>query len=130
MYEDRIFQHEFGHYLFNRMVDPLSSVVCGLISVGSIIIKGKQEHRGTFTEIDANRLAFEYFFKNDDGFGFIDNGYMKSHTYEENNHNIVKWHWHENPLDYHNINDTKYRPDEDNRYCYFLLNDYYRHYKR
>ena len=128
--EDRLFQHEFGHYLFNRMVDPLSSVVCGLISVGSIIIKGKQEHRGTFTEIDANRLAFEYFFKNDDGFGFIDNGYMKSHTYEENNHKIVKWYWHENPLDYHNINDTKYRPDEDNRYCYFLLNDYYRHYKR
>ena len=50
---DKYFQHEFGHYLFNRTTDPVSGIVCSLISLGSATFN-KDGHKESFSEFDAS----------------------------------------------------------------------------
>ena len=125
---DELFQHEFGHYLFNRTIDPVSGIVCSLISLGSAKFN-KDGHKECFAEIDANRLAFEYFFENVDGFGYInEKGERISNEYIGKDGKVYRnWHWQHNPLnayqDSPGIYKERYIKDSSKPYRYFLLND-------
>jgi len=135
-----LFQHEFGHYLFNRKMDPISGIICSLVSGASALFT--DDHHNTFTEIDANRLAFEYFVENIDGFGYIDeDGYMHSNTHKKRDDEfgnstdeIQNWDWANHPLNtYQDVPgqyNKKYKRNSERPYRYYFLNDYYKIKKR
>jgi len=85
---DNLFQHEYGHYLQSRRFGVADLFAFSIESFVSGI--WANDHRKTYTEIDANRRAFEYFINTVDGFGVKDEtGYWSSE----------KWQWQVNPLE-------------------------------
>ncbi len=60
---NRLFQHEFGHYLQSQAFGPLWSFVFGVESVYSAIKNSPGKHKLFYTEQDANARSFLYYRK-------------------------------------------------------------------
>ena len=83
-----LFQHEFGHYLQSRLSGIGFLFAFGIESGFSDWFAN--DHRLTYTEIDANRRALKYFSNQYVNYGWID---------EEGYYHSSNWKWQDNPLE-------------------------------
>ncbi len=84
-----LFQHEYGHYLQSQAHGPYYLLIDAFPSLLSAAMN-KYGHEVFYTEIDANRRAFQYFKENEKDFCYEkEDGTWGSHY----------WHWTENPVD-------------------------------
>ena len=91
---NRLFQHEYGHYLQSQSMGPAFIPRVAIPSLMSTMYDDKSHAFQPF-EQDANRRAFLYFNKNVDGFYQTEEEYLYNFR-----HGIQKgWDFFNNPLD-------------------------------
>lgn len=87
--KNSLFQHEYGHYIQSQDHGPYYLLIDGFPSLLSALMNPRS-HEVFYTELDANRRAFQYFKENEKDFCYEkENGKWGSHY----------WHWTENPMD-------------------------------
>jgi len=93
---DKLFQHEYGHYIQSQKLGPYYLPTYGLTSLVSAGLDdkrkdGSERHDYLLIEQNANTLAFKYFSKHVDGFNKYDENGNFIETNWNYNANPIKW---------------------------------------
>lgn len=107
--DNRLFQHEYGHYIQSQKIGPAYWPVVAIPSGWNVVFGDNHDYQSY--EMNANYLSFMYFNKNVKGF------YKTAREYSQRNDipNYCGWNFRDNPLlnlfdeyvDYRNIEQMK-----------------------